>query len=481
MRPATPFPHPSPSIRSEEERQRSDQRRIAVALAILTVSLAVVVALTVNATAAAWERSNWVAQVAEPARAATEDVQAALFARMEGLEGLRATGGPAYARQTERAIARQRAAVANLYVHADRINPNMNAAVRRLELSLDTAWLRAGGGEPGTPQWSEEFRAYHTAVEAARRVEQVVVQETNRRRVRIAALEARASMGGLLMVPIALACLLIALRCAIRLRGAAALAEERRAGLERLAQEKAVLVHEVTRYLTQPLGTVAGRLATLEMTAAGALDADGRSALAAAAGELRRALQILHDLSELSTADAGSMPVRRSEVNLSALMGGTVSGLIGWASAKGVRLVLAPPPSDLTLTTDLERLRGILRNLLSSAIQLASQGSVIHLDASEHDYSPDGRTGPWVAVAISEKPLAGRGAGGVSSIELLKRQVGPSGELGLTLSQRVIALLGGSLSAHGGGPEGARFSIWLPGGAAAEDEAAAVTVVTRAG
>jgi signal transduction histidine kinase len=473
-------PTPAPSADQRQRTEMMDQRRIAAALAILTVSLVVVVTLTVRATTAAWERGAWVAQVAEPARAATEDVEAALFARMEGLEGLRATGDREYAHQTEKAVARQRTALQRLYAAGDRISPHMNAAVRRLEVSLDTAWLRAGGGAPGTPGWSEEFRAYHNAVEAAQKVEQVVVEETDRRRVRIAALEARASMGGLLMVPIAFACLWIALRCAVRLRGAAALADERRAGLERLAHENAVLVHEVTRYLTQPLGTVAGRLATLEMTAGSGLDGDGRAALTAASGELRRALQILHDLSELSTADAGTMPVRLGEVNLGALLGSTVSGLIGWASAKGVRLVLSPPPPELVLTTDLERLRGILRNLLSSAIQVATQGSIIQVDASEHTYSPDGRGGPWVAIAICETPLNGSGEAGVSTVEMLKRQVGPSGELGLTLSQRVMTLLGGSLSTYGSGAAGARFAVWLPGGAGAEDPQAMLGMV-RAG
>src|SRR5688500_12738997 len=81
------------AVRAVDDR---DQRRISVALAILAVTLVIVVTLTVRATAAAWERSTWVAQVAEPARAATEIVQGALFTRIQGLQGLRATGSEEY-------------------------------------------------------------------------------------------------------------------------------------------------------------------------------------------------------------------------------------------------------------------------------------------------------------------------------------------------------------------------------------------------
>ena len=67
----------------------------------------------------------------------------------------------------------------------------------------------------------------------------------------------------------------------------------------------------------------------------------------------------------------------------------------------------------------------------------------------------------WLCVVISEASLAGRGPR-PSTLELLRRRVGPTGELGLTLSQRVAVLLGGSLWAFGGGAGGARFALWLP-------------------
>lgn len=460
--PASPAPAGGRRADGDPDLDRVDQRRIAIALAILGISLLLVVTLTVRATAAAWERSAWMQRVAEPARAATEEVEAALLTRMQGTEGLRATGAEEYGRQVERAVARERAAVAQLYSLAAEVNPRVSPAVRQLEVALDTAWIRAGGGEPGTAGWQAEFHAYHDALAAAQEVERVIVAETALRRQRAAAQEARASAGGLMMIPIAICCLWIALRCVVRLRAAARVARERRAELERLSQEKAALVYEVTRYLRQPLGTVAGRLATLEVSAGAGLDGGARAALAGASGELRRALQILHDLAELSTADAGSMPIRLGPVSLDGLLEGTASGLIGWASAKGVRLVLAPTPPEAAVLTDAERLRGILRNLLGSAIELASQGAVIQIEASLHSYRPDGAGGPWAALFISETPLEAPAAGRVSSLQQLKRQVGPSGELGLALSERVIALLGGSLWAYGGQPGGSRFALWLP-------------------
>jgi signal transduction histidine kinase len=454
-----------------EARLRADRRRLEIALAILAAALLAVVALTLRASVAAWERSNWVAQVAEPARAATEQVETALLARMQGVEGLRATGDTAYSVQVHAAVTRQHAAVARLYQGAARIDPRMRSQVRTLELALDTTWLRSGGGPVGSSGWRQEFRAYQQALGAAQAVEQLIADETALRRDRITVLEGRAGAGALFMVPIALCCLWIALRCVVRMRAVASLAEAGREELERLSREKAVLVHEVTRYLRQPLGTVAGRLATFELSAGASLDSSTRSALTGAASELRRALQILHDLSELSTADAGSMPIRRSRVNLAAMLDGTIGGLIGWASAKGVRLASAPPPNDVELETDAERLRGIVRNLIASAIELASQGAVVRVESSLHSCSPEGRPGPWVAVVVSESPLGGPPEGRVSSTELLLRSVGPGGELGLALSQRVATLLGGSLSAYGASGGGTRFALWLPAGTLQPPEA----------
>jgi signal transduction histidine kinase len=462
--PPDPSSTPQPPVPADFRARalRSDRTRLEVSLAVLGVALLVVVTLSLRASLAAWERSAWVSQVAEPARTETEQVEAALLARMQGVEGLRATGDTVYSEAIHAAVARERASVAKLFAAADQIHPAMRGAVRTLELALDTAWLRAGGGLPGSQGWMQEFHAYRQAVAAAQAVEQIIASETTVRRDRITSLEGRAGAGALTMVPIALLCLWIAMRCVVRLRVAATEAEEGRSELERLSREKAALVYDVTRYLKQPLGTVAGRLATFEVSAGAAIDGPMRVALAGAGSELRRALQILHDLAELSTADAGTMPIRRSRVNLAALLEGTTSGLIGWASAKGVRLAHAPPPGEVELLTDAERLRGILRNLLASAIELASQGAVIRIESSQHTHGPEGQDGPWIAIVISETPMSDPSGARVTSTELLWRTVGPTGELGITLSQRVATLLGGMLSAHGGGSGGTRFALWMP-------------------
>ena len=71
---------------------KADRRRLYVALGGIALILALFFVLVLRATEMAWQRTLWTAGVAEPARAATAEVESALLLRMQSVAALRAPG-----------------------------------------------------------------------------------------------------------------------------------------------------------------------------------------------------------------------------------------------------------------------------------------------------------------------------------------------------------------------------------------------------
>jgi signal transduction histidine kinase len=189
-------------------------------------------------------------------------------------------------------------------------------------------------------------------------------------------------------------------------------------------------------------------------------------------------LQLINDILDLSRVEAGKMDLHPEPFGLRELVDDLRAVFQPLTSEKALTFVAATPAADLPaeLYTDRQRLRQILHNLLSNAVKFTEQGRVeLRVTA---DPPSDAQAEGWLAftvtdtgIGISDQNLdaifgAFQQADGTTS-----RRYGGTG-LGLTICRELAAQLGGRITVESAAGEGSTFTLHLPTGYLAEQEAA---------
>ncbi|MFM2091221.1 MAG: hypothetical protein RLZZ127_1710 [Planctomycetota bacterium] len=224
----------------------------------------------------------------------------------------------------------------------------------------------------------------------------------------------------------------------------------------------AAMSHEIRT----PMNGVLGMLGLLEGME---LPSEAGDLVGMARTSAEALLGIINDILDFSRIEAGRLAVDRSEFDLWREVEGVVRGLSVQAAAKGIDLVFrigAAVPGRAV--GDPARLRQILINLLGNAIKFTERGSV----ALEVDARPEGDgvratfTVTDTGIGIPEDRIADLFQPFVQIDAGITRRFGGSG-LGLTISQRLAALMGGLIVVRSRPGEGSVFTLGLPLGPAA--------------
>ncbi len=176
----------------------------------------------------------------------------------------------------------------------------------------------------------------------------------------------------------------------------------------------------------------------------------------------RHLVTLINDILDLSRIDAGRLDVFRRETDLHDVLERVRVEMDVQAREKGLALTVEPPwgdPSAGRVVTDGDRLRQVLLNLVSNAIKFTERGGVT-LRVT--------RSGDTVTVAVED---TGVGIAPEEQEHVFDefyqadqsntRTAGGAG-LGLTISRRLVALLGGQLTLHSMPGAGSTFTIALP-------------------
>lgn len=222
-------------------------------------------------------------------------------------------------------------------------------------------------------------------------------------------------------------------------------------------QRRVRLLGEVAHEMRTPLTVVDGYL---EGMIDGVLPTDDDS-LAVLSAEMRRLRRLADDLSSLSQAEEGSLELTRTETDVVVIIRQAGHRLRPQAEDAGVELVLQLPGSPEPLLVDADRIAQIITNLVGNALRATPPGGTVRVALHP---APD-----WVVIEVTD---TGEGVGAEDLERIFERFYRGAGRrrgdgegsgIGLTVSRRLAAAHGGTLTASSPGRgAGATFTLTLP-------------------
>lgn len=228
--------------------------------------------------------------------------------------------------------------------------------------------------------------------------------------------------------------------------------------LEEVERTRRRMLSDLAHEMRTPLATIEAHLEAIEDGVRTA-DADTLAVLRSSSERLGR---LSKDVSAVSKAEEGRLPMDRHPMSVADLVRTAINAAAHSAEDKNVRLVQDVEPGRLEVLADPQRMGQVLGNLLDNAIRHSPPGSSVVVS---------GRRADPRAVELS---VIDRGDG-IAAEHLShvfdrfyradtarNRELGGSG-IGLTITRALVEAHGGQISATSRGPgAGATFTIRMP-------------------
>ena len=239
---------------------------------------------------------------------------------------------------------------------------------------------------------------------------------------------------------------------ALRVTGANANIEERKA-VERMKNE---FIATVNHELRTPLTSMLGSLGLVREGSAGALPPAAGKFIDIAYENSERLVALVNDILDIERIETGRLPMRVETVELGPLLQRAIELNDAYAARFGVRLVLAPDAAAAPVRADPDRLMQVLANLLSNASKYSPQGGEVALAAVP--------AGERVRVSVADQ---GPGVPAEFRPRLFGRFEQADGAqagtgLGLAISKAIVERMGGRIGCDSEPGRGATFWFELP-------------------
>ena len=224
-------------------------------------------------------------------------------------------------------------------------------------------------------------------------------------------------------------------------------------------QRKDVFLATLAHELRNPLAPM--RTALEIMRIAPRSDAAYDHARSVLDRQMKQMTRLIDDLLDLSRISHGKLELKREQVNLRAVVDSAVEITRPMFEAQGHALHIDLPVDPVYLNADPTRLSQVFSNLLNNAAKYTDRGGSIRLSAR--------RDGDHVLVRLEDNGV-GIAREDLQRVFEMFTQVGRSMEqsrgglgVGLALSQWLVRLHGGTITAHSEGlGHGSEFTVRLP-------------------
>ncbi len=238
--------------------------------------------------------------------------------------------------------------------------------------------------------------------------------------------------------------------------------QEKNVELENANQAKDRFLASMSHELRTPLNAVIGFTGTLLMKLPGTLNSEQERQLNLVRSNARHLLALINDLLNLAKIEAGKVELSREPTECADIIREIATSLLPQAQAKGLALNVDTPADGLIFCTDRRALSQIVINLTNNAIKFTENGSVhLNLSVAESDGLRQLRfsiadTGPGIRTeemnTLFEAFIQGQAS---------RRQGVEGTGLGLHLSRKLAALLGGEIHCQSVFGKGSTFTLVL--------------------
>jgi len=229
-------------------------------------------------------------------------------------------------------------------------------------------------------------------------------------------------------------------------------------------QAKDRFLASMSHELRTPLNAIIGFTGTLLMKLPGPLNDEQQKQLQTVRTSARHLLALINDLLDVSKIEAGKAELTLEVVDCAAVVDEVVATLRPQAHDKGLDFAVELPGYPLTLRTDRRALSQIVFNLVGNAIKFTERGHV-HLNLLANEQGGTSVTEIRVEDSGIGIPLAEQDKvfGAFTRVNSARPGAPEGTGLGLHLSQKLAALLGGKIVFHSESGKGSSFSLILPG------------------
>ncbi|MBL8227533.1 MAG: response regulator [Bryobacterales bacterium] len=240
-------------------------------------------------------------------------------------------------------------------------------------------------------------------------------------------------------------------------------AERARVKAEDAARVKSEFLATMSHEIRTPMNGVIGMIQLLEATTLAKAQREQLDVIRSS-GELL--LTIVNDMLDLSKIETGSLHLENVDFSLPALLEDCVDLFRGQAAGRKLQLTLeVAPDCPVFVTGDPTRIRQIVLNLTGNSMKFTETGWVRIRAARE--INPEGRHGGVrvsvrdTGIGIAEDKLAEIFKAFTQAESSTTRRYGGTG-LGLTICDRLVGAMGGSITVTSTLGEGSEFTFVLP-------------------
>ena len=243
--------------------------------------------------------------------------------------------------------------------------------------------------------------------------------------------------------------------------------QEQSDALERASRHKSEFLASMSHELRTPLNAVLGFSEVLLERMFGEINERQEEYLHDIHGSGQHLLELLNEILDLSKVEAGKMELECSTFDLHAMLDHAVSMLRERAGARGVELSVHVDPDLDEVYADELRLKQVVLNLLTNAVKFTREGGSVVVRARRHGselHLTVADTGVGIPEEDRQRIFESFQQGGRGTT----REEGTG--LGLTLSRRIVELLGGRMWLESEVGVGSTFGFCVPVAGRALDE-----------
>lgn len=230
--------------------------------------------------------------------------------------------------------------------------------------------------------------------------------------------------------------------------------------LRELNESKSQFVAEVSHEIRTPLAIMREFASLVRDETVGPLNEKQKQCLDAVLRNSDRLTELVNQILDLARIEAGKMELRKTIVDLAALLIQFRNDFMPVCQSKGQSLLLDVPDNLPTAHCDVSSVQHILTNLLGNAHKFAPKGGVIHIRVREEsrflrvDIEDNG---PGIPKDAQDKIF--------EAFVQIDRQDGPGAKgtgLGLKIAKSLVEFNGGCISVESTPGKGSCFSFTIP-------------------